>query len=170
MAVEPLHIGEEGLVLGAEPAAFGEHPVGYASVAHLTVAERAKAQYHRHVLLLADLKEATQVALSVPAETSFPLLDVVPEDVGGDHGQSPLLHLPHFPLPLVSRYAGIMNLTHDRADAASVEHKAVAVPRDGGVGSGGWLDGFGGLGRSALGHCQCAAERHGGKRIKTFHF
>ena len=102
LSVELIHVVHEYLVLLAHLTPLCEHPVGNAAIAHLTVAERAKAQYHRHILLLAHLYKAAQVSLSAPVEDALLLFYVVPENVGGDDGHAAFLYLAHLVCPFVS--------------------------------------------------------------------
>ena len=70
-----------------------------------------------------------QRALSVPAEDTLLLFNVVPEDVGGNDGHPTLFHLVHLALPLVDRDTRIVNLAHDGTDAVTIDDETVAIPR-----------------------------------------
>ena len=93
--------------------------------------EWAKAQDDGHLFGLANFKETTQVALSVPTENALLFLDMTPEDVGGNHRHPTLAHLANFALPLVGRDTRIVYLAHHRTDAMTANQKAFGVPRNG---------------------------------------
>ena len=76
------------------------------------MAEGSQAQHHGHILLLAHFKESAQVALSVPAENSLLLFNVIPENVSGHHGNTTQLHFVHFALPFIGRNAAVVYLAH----------------------------------------------------------
>ena len=63
--------------------------------------ERADADDHLHGMLLTELQEPAQVALTIPTETALLLLMDIPEHVGGYHTDATSLHLQDFLLPLV---------------------------------------------------------------------
>ena len=90
--------------------------------------ERAKTQDDGQLLLLAYLEETAQVTLSVPAEDTFLLLYMVPEDVGGNDSHPTLFHLTHLGGPLVGRNTGVVHLAHHGTDAMSVNHQALTIP------------------------------------------
>ena len=90
--------------------------------------ERTDAQYNRHLLVLANLKEGTQVALPVPAEHAFLLLDVVPEHIRGNDGHATIFHLPDFLPPFALWHSRIVYLAHHRTNALPVYHKAIGIP------------------------------------------
>ena len=94
------------------------------------MAEGAETEHDRNVLLLTDFEEASEVALAVPAEDALLLLDMVPEDIGGDDGDASFFHLPHFRLPFVSRDTRIVYLAHDGDNSFTSNDEAFAVPTD----------------------------------------
>ena len=128
LPVQLLSIVHERGVLFPHLTALGKHPVGYAAVARLSVTEGAKSQDDGHLLLLAQFDKPPQIALTVPTEHAFLLLDVVPEYVGGYHRHATGLHLADFLQPLVGRQAAVVYLAHDGAHPASVNHQAMTVP------------------------------------------
>ena len=128
LTVELLCIAQEHGVAVTHLASLLKHPVGNAAIAHLTMTERTHAQDDRHLFLLAYLQEAPQVALAVPAEDALFLLHMIPEHVGGNDCHPTLFHLSHLLLPLVGRYARIVNLAHHGTDAPAVHHQAIPVP------------------------------------------
>ena len=128
LAVESLDVSEKHLVHRARLAAREHDPVGYAAAAYLAVAVGADAQHDGHPLRLASLQEAAQVPLSAPVILPLNLLDVVPEDIAGQHGDAALLHLLQGPLPFLGRYARIVDFSHGRHDSPSVYDKALLVP------------------------------------------
>ena len=67
------------------------------------MAERSQTENYRHLFLLANLEESTKIALSTPIEHTFYFLHMVPEHIGGNHGNATLLHFPHFLSPLILR-------------------------------------------------------------------
>ena len=131
LAVEARGEIEENAVARAHLAALGEEPVGQAAVAHLAVAPGAHAQDDGHSLVAAHLEEAAQVALSAPVEAVLLLLDVVPEDVGGDECDAALAHLAHLTRPFGGGQAAVVYLAHHGAKALAVDDEAMAVPGDG---------------------------------------
>ena len=130
LAIELSDIVEKHIVLLAQPAALGEHPVGDAAIAHLAMTERPEAEHHGHALVAAYLEEAAQVALSVPPVDALLLLDVVPEDVGGDDRHTSLAHLAHLGRPFGGRHTAVVYLAHDRTDAVAVDEQTMTVPGD----------------------------------------
>ena len=131
LAVQFLGITEEHGFAGAQFAALAEHPVGDAAVAYLAVTEGADSEHYGQSLGLADFEEAAQVALSVPPEDAFLLLDVVPEHIGGDNGHTALLHFTHLALPFVGGDAAVLDFAHHGNHAVAVDDEALAVPRHG---------------------------------------
>ena len=109
-------------------APFGKHPVWYAAISHLSMTERAKAQHHRHVLLLANLKESAQVALPAPIVYAFHFFHMIPKNVCGHNGHAAFFHFPHFISPFVLRNARIMHLAHHRHHSFAIKYKALVIP------------------------------------------
>ena len=132
LTVEDGGIVEEEGVFAAGLAALGEDPVGDAAIAHLAVAEGPYTQYHGHMGIAAHLKEATQVALSVPTEHALGLFDMIPEDVAGKERHPTLAHLLHLALPLLGRDTRIVHLAHHGYHAAAIDDETVTVPLHGG--------------------------------------
>ena len=100
LPVEQLGIVHEGGVLFTHLASLAEHPVGDATIAHLTVTEGTQAQDDWHIFLLTDFEETSQITLAAPVEDAFLFLNVVPEDIGGEDGHASFFHLSYFVLPL----------------------------------------------------------------------
>ena len=90
--------------------------------------EGPQSQHDGHLLLLAQLNKPPQIALAVPTEHAFLLLNVVPEYIGGYHRHAACLHLAYFLQPLVGRQSAVVYLAHDGAHPPSVYHQAMAVP------------------------------------------
>ena len=131
LAIQQGGIFQKDVILLSHPAALGKHPVGYAAIAHLAMAERSQAENHRHLFLFTNLKEAPKIALSTPVEHAFHFLHMVPEHIGSNHGNATLLHLPHFLSPLILRDTGIVYLSHHRHHSLSIEDEAMLIPSDG---------------------------------------
>ena len=71
---------------------LGEEPVRKATTAYLTVTEWADTDDDGHFVLLTELEEVAQVALTVPTEVSFYLFMETPEHVGWQHIDTAGLH------------------------------------------------------------------------------
>ena len=71
---------------------LGEEPVRKATTAYLTVTEWADTDDDGHFVLLTELEEVAQVALTVPKELSFYLFMETPEHVGWQHIDTAGLH------------------------------------------------------------------------------
>ena len=89
------------------------------------MAERTKAQDHRHLLLLAGEEEGTQVVVACPVPLVHGGLMVAPEDVGGKDGDASCLHLAYLSSPFGGWHAAIVYLAHDWEGVDAVEEESL---------------------------------------------
>ena len=129
LAIQFLGQTKKYRVLLTEATALRKDPVRNATIAYLTVTERAQTQDDGHLLLFADFQETAQVSLSVPTEDAFLFLNMTPEDVGGNDSHPTLAHLANLALPLVGRNTRIMDFAHHRTDAMSIDDKTALQRR-----------------------------------------
>ena len=96
-------------------------PYGEPSLIDLAMTERSDAQHHRHLLLLTDFNEASQVLVAFPIPMPLFLLMVNPEDISGKDGDATCPHLLNLTSPFPFGHTGIVNLAHHGQHMLSVD-------------------------------------------------
>ena len=112
---------EVGGVVGAVGHRGVLHPVGEPAVAHLAVAPRADAQHHVEPEPLAQRHERGHVEPAAEVAMAALGFVVVPEHVGGHHGDAARAHEAQALLPLVARHPAVVHLARDRDRRAAVD-------------------------------------------------
>ena len=130
LMVEVLHNLQIFRVVRAHFQWLCKEPIWKTATANLTVTERTNANNDRHVMLLAQLQEAAQVALPVPAELSFHFFVQTPEHIRRQHGHAARLHLQNLFFPLFSRITRIVELAHHGDGWLAVNRHVVGVYTD----------------------------------------
>ena len=118
--VETCNVFQVVGIVGAHFDGACKQPVGQSAVAYLAMTEWTDAYQDLHTMFLAELHESPHVTVVTPIEDAFTFFMDIPENVGGDDGQTAGLHFQDGFFPLLTWITAIVEFTHDRNSGDTV--------------------------------------------------